>query len=199
MSIKFLKTNIDKINLFSPTIASVQQNNEEDNNQAKSEQESFKIPSVQGLKLAIESHGSTKVPQRSQTMKHYTRAKSDGMFKHQNTLQVISHKSTPTASDLPAAGFVSTSKITNKSNPGCLMKAKSESQFEPQSFLQIQQQIKAAISTPSSPIPPSPSVSSMKDSKLNLASSRSICDIFNSIASIPAQVIRLSNVKRGRK
>ena len=201
MSIDFLKIKVDKINLFSPTIPSVQHNVEEDNNLAKSEQESFKINPVQGLKLAIERHGSTEVPQRSQTMKHYNRAKSDGMFKHQNTLQVICHKSipsTPTATD-SAAGFVSTSKITNKSNPGSLMKAKSESQFQPQSFLQIHQQIKAAISTPSSPIPPSPSVSSMKDSKLNLASSRSICDIFNSIASIPAQVIRLSNVKRGRK
>ena len=111
MSIEFLKTKVDKINLFSPTIPSVQQNGEEDNNQAKSEQESSKIKPVQGLKLAIERHGSTEVPQRSQTMKHYNRAKSDGMFKHQNTLQVISHTSIPstsTSTASPAAGLLST-------------------------------------------------------------------------------------------
>ena len=43
MSIEFLKTKVDKINLFSPTIPSVQQNGEEDNNQEKSEQELSKI------------------------------------------------------------------------------------------------------------------------------------------------------------
>ena len=76
MSIKFLKTKVDKFNLFSPTIPSVLQKGEEDNKQAKSEQQSSKVNPVQGLKLTIKRHGSTKVPQRSQTMKHYTRAKS---------------------------------------------------------------------------------------------------------------------------
>jgi hypothetical protein len=85
-----LKTNVDTIHPLSPTIPSVQQIGEEDNNQVKSEQESSKINPVQGLKLAIERFGSTKVPQRSQTMKHYARAKSDGLFKHQNRTQIHS-------------------------------------------------------------------------------------------------------------
>ena len=186
MSIEFLKTKVDQINLFSPTLSSIQHDGEADSEKPTFEQESSQMKPIHGL----ERHGSTNASHRSQTTKNYTRAKSDSMFKHQNTLQVIGHKpipSTSTSPNLAAAGSEFTTLKTNRSNAGNLMKAKSEIQFQPQSFLNVHKQIKAAISTPSSPIPVSPNLSSIKDSKHNLASS-SFCDIFNSIASIPAQV-----------
>ena len=182
MSIDFLKTKVDQIKLSLSIPETTPP--EEYNGKGDSENIQPRLDCVPELNLPIDSPGTKRSHHRSQTMKHYTRAKSDSVFKHQNTLQVISTSQAPPAPTSPTDG-------SDCASLGCkaqLIKAKSEGHFQPQSFLQIQKQIQAVISTPSSPNPLSPSLRSIKDTKSSLGSN-SFCDIFSSIANIQTQVI----------
>ena len=113
MIIEFIKTKVDHLftdNSFSTPWWPIRNDESQDNNP------------MQGLKQAIERHGSSQSPQRSQTtVKQYKRAKSDSIFKLQNTLQAIFHQSSPSKPTLPD-GSMTPSKISNRSNPANFIK-----------------------------------------------------------------------------
>ena len=194
---EFLKTKVDQLNIFSFPPSNVDGNDlptgdagkESTFKKTKSESQ-FKSEQVRYDQCAAGNkfdRGKSKKLRTTQTMKHYTRAKSDSQFKHQNTLKVISNhssRSTPIALD-------SHDDKSESSDTKRLMKTKSENQFQHQSFLEIHQQIKAARSTPCSPNPDpvGSAASSTQNSRPNLASI-SFSDIFNSLTSIPSQVMR---------